>query len=397
MHKKGDFASLYTINCTLLLDAKNIFNLWVPQTKMFLSWMLWQYEVALKVSDYQGEADVAASPCCMLSWKKPSNSIIENSIFISVLRSDCKRVKAGFAVGFVSTTSRVGGSWDEKWFQLEAAKTDVQDFGSEVAAIELPCKVKHNNSTTVLSQIDGTSARYFWILPQKKTASMTRPWKDVPAEAISAWTAARLHREWVTPLFFFFNCHSGLLTVCAGVRVPPQLKGQTRILKVTLLEPNNPRLRADFFFFLEAAWVPGSATHTMQPHSFLSVKPGCDVGAWFAPVLWLGRCEKSWVDFYIFIVWCTNLITRDDGPSSVKVKGKKKANRRHNFSFRKHKRLGSCVLIPQRFQWYNFHHKSSRKINVCWKECLTIKRKETIIFVSTTNQTMVWRNDMRYE
>lgn len=39
---------------------------------------------------------------------------------------------------------------------------------------------------------------------QKKTASRTRPWKDVPPEPISVWTAARLHRGWVTPFFFVF-------------------------------------------------------------------------------------------------------------------------------------------------------------------------------------------------
>lgn len=58
-------------------------------------------------------------------------------------------------------------------------------------------------------------------------------------------TEDELHRFF---FFFFSNCHSGLLTVCAQARVTPQLKGQTRILKVTLLEPNNPRLRADFLF-----------------------------------------------------------------------------------------------------------------------------------------------------
>lgn len=193
--------------------------------------------------------------CATLSWK--TLHIIENSIFISVHLSDRSawkgqsRLCRSRAPISSQPPRTVGGSWDEKLSQLEAAKTDVQDFGSEVVVIELPCKVKHSNSA-VLFQIDGASAapRYFWILSKENCLHDEALKRCTPRTYLSVDSCEAPQRMSYTVFFFFSNCHSGLLTVCAQARVTPQPKGQTRILKVTLLEPNNPRLRADFFFYV---------------------------------------------------------------------------------------------------------------------------------------------------
>lgn len=89
------------------------------------------------------------------------------------------------------------------------------------------------------------------------------PWKDLEKDGspkpISAWTAVKLHRgnhlDELHLFFFPLDCHSRLLTVCGERRVAPQPMGRREIFKVSLLEANNSRLEADFFFnvlFLEA-------------------------------------------------------------------------------------------------------------------------------------------------
>lgn len=126
----------------------------------------------------------------------------------------------------------------------------------EVVAIELPSKVNHSNYT-VLLRSDGASAtlRYFRNGSKENGLHDEALKRCIPGTYLRMDSCGAPQRMSYT-FFFPSNCHTGLLTVCAEARVTPQPEGQTRIVKVPLLEPNNPRLRAVFFclgFFLEAA------------------------------------------------------------------------------------------------------------------------------------------------
>lgn len=190
---------------------------------------------------------------------------------MTVLR---KRVKAGFAVvvpDFVSTTRTVGGSRDEKWSQLEAAKTDVQDFGSEVVVIELPCKVNHSNSA-VLLQIDGASAalRYFWILSKENCLHDEALKRCTPRTYLSVDSCEAPQRMSYTSFFFQLSpwppdC------LCSGESYTTA-QGTNKNFKSHSVRTQQSQTEGRFFFFmscfLEAAWVPDGATDTMQPQSF---------------------------------------------------------------------------------------------------------------------------------
>lgn len=92
--------------------------------------------------------------------------------------------------------------------------------------------------------------------------------------------------------FFFFNCHSGLLMVCAQARVTPPLKGQTRILKVTLLEPNNPRLRADFFFYV-LFFRSSMSPRRCHGHNAASEFPISPAGMWRGCLICLSSLAQT--------------------------------------------------------------------------------------------------------
>lgn len=149
--------------------------------------------------------------------------MLTTDIWLSHFRSDSflqKRSKQALPSSRIRfCLNRKEGGRVSRWIMIPLGSCQAGCFtflGGEVVAIELPSKVNHSNYAAFYKLMcSSATQRYFRILSKKKTASVTRPWRDVTREPISAWTAVGLHGGWATPFFVgvFFNCHSGLLTV----------------------------------------------------------------------------------------------------------------------------------------------------------------------------------------
>lgn len=183
--------------------------------------------------------------------------------------------------------------------------------------------------------------RYFWILSKENCLHDEALKRCTPRTYLGVDSCEAPQRMSYTAFFFFFfflNRHSGLLTVCAQARVTPQLKGQTRILKVTLLEPNNPRLRADFFFYV--LFFRGSVSpRRCHRHNAASELPISLAGMWRGCLIRLSSLAQTLSEMLgTFLHFYSKMHKPYNKRRRVMMwksqRKKKKVNTRHNFSFR---------------------------------------------------------------